>query len=67
MGKKKPQKTKKLVIEFDADARKEYVLGMHKRKEKRKAEAIDNLKKQVKIERKTERTEVRVSLFSLID
>lgn len=52
------KKVRKLYVEFDPDARREYVTGMHKRKQQRKEKAISDLKKQVEKERKEARDEV---------
>jgi len=54
-GKKRPRK---VVVEFDEAARKEYVTGMAKRKQQRREKAIEDLKKQVQAERREARGEV---------
>jgi len=60
MGKRKKSGSapKKLIVEFDPEARKEYVNGMSRRKKQRREEALKNLEKQVREERKDIRKEV---------
>eukprot|EP00511_Aplanochytrium_stocchinoi_P011900 CAMPEP_0204876734 /NCGR_PEP_ID=MMETSP1348-20121228/47801_1 /ASSEMBLY_ACC=CAM_ASM_000700 /TAXON_ID=215587 /ORGANISM="Aplanochytrium stocchinoi, Strain GSBS06" /LENGTH=152 /DNA_ID=CAMNT_0052033523 /DNA_START=52 /DNA_END=507 /DNA_ORIENTATION=+ len=43
---------RKLVINFDKEARKEYLLGFSKRKKQRRENALEQLKEQAKAERR---------------
>eukprot|EP00924_Labyrinthula_sp_SR-Ha-C_P011616 maker-scaffold_17-snap-gene-3.36-mRNA-1 protein AED:0.02 eAED:0.02 QI:90/1/1/1/1/1/3/160/173 len=54
MGKKRNQRKTKLIITFDKNDRKEYLLGFHKRKKQRRQAALTQLKQQAKSDRKGE-------------
>lgn len=54
----KKRKAKRLVVNFDKEARKEYLLGFSQRKQERRQRAIEQLKEQAKNERKQALREV---------
>mmetsp|Transcript_6937 Transcript_6937/g.9011 ORF Transcript_6937/g.9011 Transcript_6937/m.9011 type:complete len:217 (+) Transcript_6937:159-809(+) len=54
----------KLIVNFDKEARKEYLLGFSKRKKQRREKAIEDLKARVKAEKKQALEEQREAFMS---
>ncbi len=49
---------RKLVVEYNEDARRDYLLGFHKRKQQRRKDAINKEEEMAKVRLKQERAEV---------
>jgi len=64
-NKKKRPASQKLVINFDWEARKEYLTGMSKRKKQRREKAIQDLKNRAKAERQQALKEQREAFQSM--
>jgi len=49
---------RKLIVEYDENARKDYLLGFRKRKQQRRKIAQDHIKEQAKEQKREEKREV---------